>query len=49
MVGHVCNIQTWEVEVGGSEVQEQPQLHRSWGLAWAMFKPVSKHQNQQTW
>lgn len=27
-VMYTCDVSTWELEVGGSEVQDHPQLHR---------------------
>lgn len=51
LVVHSCNVSAWEVEIGGSEVQDRPWLHREFEVSLdSMRSPlkIRKH-NEHQW
>lgn len=40
MAAHICNLSSWEVEAGGSEVQGHFQLHREFKSNLVYVKPI---------
>lgn len=42
MVSHACNIRSWELETGGSGVQNNPKLHGKLEANLALSVPISR-------
>jgi hypothetical protein len=48
VVGHHCNLNTWEAKVGGSRISAQPRLHSEFKASVDYIDPVSKQNKTQT-